>query len=148
MTAPRAESLMRLEQEVGVLIRRVRRLIHERAAAVHPDLQPAAYLLLAHLADVGPARASSVADLFHIDKGAVSRQVSHLVELGLVERTPDPDDGRASLLSASPDAVARLDDMHVKRREWLSERLAGWNEDDLDTLAVVMGRYNDALGMG
>ena len=33
--------------EVGVLVRRVRRVIHERARAVHADLQPASYLLLA-----------------------------------------------------------------------------------------------------
>ena len=44
---PRAETARRcLEQEVGVLIRRVRRVIGERARLVHPDLQPASYLLL------------------------------------------------------------------------------------------------------
>jgi hypothetical protein len=42
----RAEELGRLEQEVGVLIRRVKRVIGERARAVHPDLQPASYLML------------------------------------------------------------------------------------------------------
>ena len=47
-----------------------------------------------------------------MDKGAVSRQVQHLVDLGLVDRQPDPDDGRATLLAASADgAVARLADV-------------------------------------
>ena len=42
----RADSL-RASSEVGVLIRRIRRVIGERARAVHPDLQPASYLMLA-----------------------------------------------------------------------------------------------------
>ena len=96
-TVPR-ESLRLLESEVGVLIRRIKRVLGERARAVHPDLQPASYLMLAYLADDGPLRASAIAETFDIDKGAISRQVQHLVDLGLVDRTPDPADGRASLL--------------------------------------------------
>ena len=72
---------------------------------VHPDLQPASYLLLSHLAHEGPMRSSAIAESFGIDKGAISRQVQHLVDLGLVERMPDPADGRATLLSASDDAA-------------------------------------------
>ncbi len=106
--APRPESLTRLEQEVGVLVRRIRRVIAERAGSVHPELQPASYLMLSHVAEHGPMRASTVADLFSIDKGAISRQVTHLMELGLVEKSRDPEDGRAWLLSATADARARL----------------------------------------
>ena len=54
-TVSRTDTLLRLEQEVGVLVRRVRRVIGERARAVHPDLQPSSYLLLAHLAEAGAA---------------------------------------------------------------------------------------------
>ena len=86
-------------------------MIGERARAVHDDLQPASYLMLSWLADEGPVRASSMVENFHIDKGAVSRQIQHLVDLGLVERTPDPDDGRATLVAASDDAVRRLADV-------------------------------------
>ena len=50
-------------------------------------------------------RASTVADLFSIDKGAISRQVTHLIELGLIEKSRDPEDGRAWLLTATPDAL-------------------------------------------
>jgi DNA-binding MarR family transcriptional regulator len=101
----RAESLAAIEGEVGVLIRRVRRVIRERARAVHEDLQPASYLLLAHLAELGPTRSSVVVETFDVDKGAISRQVQQLVDLGLVERSPDPADGRAMLISVTPDAL-------------------------------------------
>lgn len=151
MTSPssspssRPESLRLLEHEIGVLIRRIRRVIGVRARAVHADLQPASYLMLAHLAESGPLRSSAIAETFDVDKGAVSRQVQHLVDLGLVARTPDPEDGRASLVSATEDAVRRMADVAAQRREWLDERLGGWSDDELTSFVAGLGRYNSAL---
>jgi DNA-binding MarR family transcriptional regulator len=144
MTA-RAETLGQLEHEVGVMVRRIRRVIGERARAVHPDLAPSSYLMLAYVAEYGPLRGSEIADQFDIDKGAVSRQVSHLTELGLLARVTDPDDGRAMLVSVSADGRARLDEVSRHRRKWLDERLGDWSEADLTGLVSALGRYNRAL---
>jgi DNA-binding MarR family transcriptional regulator len=141
----RADELGRLEQELGVLIRRVRRVIGERARAVHPDLQPASYLMLTFLASDGPQRSSVVSERFNVDKGAISRQVQHLCDLGLLEREPDPADGRATLISASPDAVRRMAAVDRDRRRWLDEQLKEWTEDDLREFVAGLSRYNGAL---
>lgn len=141
----RGEQLRRLEAEVGVLIRRIRRVIHERARAVHPDMQPTSYLLLAWLAEEGPVRASAIAESFGIDKGAISRQIQHLVDLGLVTRSPDPDDGRATLVAASDDAARRMADVADHRRKWLDEQLADWSAAELAAFVDTLGRYNSAL---
>jgi DNA-binding MarR family transcriptional regulator len=141
----RAEELGRLERELGVLIRRVRRVIGERARAVHPDLQPASYLMLTFLVAEGPQRSSVVSERFNVDKGAISRQVQHLCDLGLLLREPDPIDGRASLISASPDAVRRMQAVDRDRRRWLEEQLAGWSEGDLREFVSSLARYNAAL---
>jgi DNA-binding MarR family transcriptional regulator len=145
MTASRAESLRNLEREVGVLIRRIKRVIGERARAVHEDLQPASYLMLSWLADEGPVRASAMVERFNIDKGAISRQLQHLDELGLVVRTPDPADGRASLVAASDDALHRLADVADHRRKWLDEQLGDWSAEELERFATTLERYNQAL---
>jgi hypothetical protein len=63
----RPETLRELESEVGVLIRRIRRVIGERARAVHVELQPASYLMLTYLAEHGPLRSSVIAETFDID---------------------------------------------------------------------------------
>jgi DNA-binding MarR family transcriptional regulator len=141
----RADELGRLEQEVGVLIRRVKRVIGERARAVHPDLQPASYLMLTYLRSSGAQRSSVLSEKFGVDKGAISRQVQHLCDLGLLERTPDPEDGRATLVSASPDAVRRMQAVDRDRRRWLEEQLAEWSEDDLREFVSGLARYNAAL---
>lgn len=141
----RADELRHLEQELFVLIRRARRIIGERARAVHPDLQPASYLMLSYLVQSGRQRSSGLAEIFGIDKGAISRQVQHLSDLGLLERTPDPDDGRAVLLSASKDGVRRMGDVDKSRRAWLNDRLEGWSEKDLRSFVSGLASYNAAL---
>lgn len=141
----REEQLRRIEGEVGVLIRRVKRVLADRARAVHPDLHPRTWFLLSHLVEAGPRRASDVAERFAMDKGDVSRQVQQLVDLGLVERTPDPDDRRAQLLAATPDAVRRTRRMERGRSARFDERLGDWSEQDLVELADRLARYNAAL---
>ncbi|MCY7396680.1 MAG: MarR family transcriptional regulator [Nocardioides sp.] len=141
----RDDSLRELEREVGVLIRRIRRVIGVRARAVHEDLQPSAYLMLSWLVDEGPVRASAMVDWFNIDKGAVSRQLQQLVDLGLVDRTPDPGDGRATLVSASTEGVRRLADVAAGRRRLLDERLSDWSAPELEGFVALLSRYNAAL---
>lgn len=141
----REESLRLLEQEIGVLLRRVKRVLVDRSRLVHPELQSPAYLLLSWIAEQGPLRSSTLAEEFAIDKAAVTRQVQHLEELGLVERTPDPADGRATLLSASKDAVRRLRVVEKARRAVLDERLGDWTAEELDVFARELARYNKTL---
>ena len=144
-TSARADLLQGLEQEVGVMIRRIRRVIGERSRAVHPDLQSSSYLMLSWLGQHGAQRSSAMADAFGIDKGAISRQVQHLVDLGLVDRTPDPEDGRATLVSASRTALRRLKAVTDDRRRFLDDRLGEWSESDLSEFVRLLGSYNQAL---
>lgn len=142
----RPDALRELERELGVMVRRVRRVIAERAHAVHPDLQSSSYLMLGHLLDQGPLRASELCAVFDIDKGAISRQVQHLVDLGLVDRTPDPADGRATLISVSDEGARRIHDVVEHRRKWFDERLGDWSADEILDFAATLSRYNEALG--
>lgn len=146
-TGERVEALRELETEVGVLLRRIRRVIGERARAVHPELLPASYLMLGYVRDHGPLRASAMCAVFDIDKGAISRQVQHLIDLGLVDKQPDPEDGRATLLTISTDGEQRLEGVAAERRELLAERLADWSADELTAFSSSLRRYNDALGI-
>ncbi|MEZ5094045.1 MarR family winged helix-turn-helix transcriptional regulator [Nocardioides sp.] len=134
-----------LEGEFGVLLHRLRRVVADRARAVHPDLTGASYLLLGHLLEHGPMRSSCLVETFGVDKGAVSRQVRQLLDLGLVERRPDPEDGRAQLVAVSESAREALVEVSGQRRKLLADRLSDWTEDDLRGFVSVLGRYNAAL---
>ena len=128
-------------------MRRVRRALTERAALVHPYLQPSSYVML------GPPHRGGTAPLGRhrgeVRPGqgcGVSRQVQHLVELGLVERTPDPADGRATILTATDEAKERVDAVRRRRIVELDARLAEWSSEDLEELVRRFARYNETLG--
>ena len=145
MEAERDEALRDLEHEIGKLLRRVRRGLTERAALVDPSLNATAYPLLITLNEYGPHRAADLADLFALDKGAVSRVVHQLLELGLIERTPDPKDGRASILQVSQLGRERLTALADQRREEFGARLAGWEAENIRDLARGLARFNLAI---
>jgi DNA-binding MarR family transcriptional regulator len=139
------ETLRALEHEMSVLVRRIRRVIAERARMLHPELSPVSYSMLMALNDSGPRRASDLVEIFSIDKGAVSRQVQALLELGLIERTPDAEDRRAMILAISEEGHRRLASISADRRHQVSERLADWSEQDLEAFVRSLARYNSAL---
>lgn len=141
----RIDRLAVLESEIGVLMRRARRVIAERAQAVHPDLPGISYLMLGYIRDNGPVRATEVGAAFHVDKAAVSRHLQQMLEMGLLAKRPDPEDGRAMLISTTAEADERMRAIMVERRRWLDERLGEWGADELETLISLLGRYNRTL---
>ena len=141
----RNDDLRSIEAEVGTLIRRVKRVMGERAREVHPELHPMTYFMLTHLATHGPLRGADLADAFGMDKGGVSRQVQHLVDLGLVDRRPDPEDRRASLLAPTEEATRRIRELRQARSELFDERLAAWSDADITEFADRLAVYNAAL---
>lgn len=141
----RNDDLRRIESEVGTLIRRVKRVMGERAREVHPDLHPMTLFVLTHLAAHGPMRGADLSDAFDMDKGGVSRQVQTLVDLGLVERRPDAEDRRAILLDATAEGRRRLEAMSRSRSDRFDQRLAGWSDAELAGFAGQLASYNSAL---
>ena len=131
-----------LEREIGLLLRRSRAISARLARELHPDLDGAAYGLLALLEDAGPLRASDLVLRLGLDKSTVSRQVASLVDLGLVDRAADPGDGRAQVLTPSAEGSARLLRIRAARRARWESDLAGWPADDVATLAVLLERLN------
>lgn len=136
------EAFMRLEREIGLLLRRSRAISARLAGELHPDLDGAAYGLLALLHDAGPLRASDLVSLLDLDKSTVSRQVGSLVELGLVDRAPDPADGRAQVLTPSAEGAARLERIREARRARWEADLADWPADDITALGELLARFN------
>jgi DNA-binding MarR family transcriptional regulator len=141
----RNDDLRHIESEVGTLIRRVKRVMGERAREVHPDLHPMTYVILAHLAAKGPMRGADLSDAFGMDKGGVSRQVQVLVDLGLVERRPDPEDRRAIMLDATDEGHRRLEAMSRSRSDRFDRRLGDWTDAELSAFAAQLAAYNAAL---
>ncbi len=145
MPVPSAEELAAADQLGTELVRLIR--LFERAYAQyqveHPDaVERAAYHLLVHLVKDGPRRSSVLAEAVHSDPSTVSRQVGHLVRLGLVERTADPEDGRATLLAATPEGRRAFEENRRIRNATIAEMLTGWPASDRRELISLLGRFS------
>ncbi|GAB4069131.1 MarR family transcriptional regulator [Angustibacter speluncae] len=138
----REEDVQLLERELGVLLRRARGTWGQLAREVHPDLEPAAYGILARIADAGDARLTDLAAWFGVGKPTMSRQVSQLERLELIERTPDPDDARAQRVGLTAEGAERVSRARRARNAHFRERLAAWPASDVRALADLLHRLN------
>jgi len=132
----------KVELELALLLRRARAHYGDIARDVHPELRATAYALLGRLLDTGGSRASELCDYFGLDKGALSRQLQLLEEIGLVARTVDPLDGRAHLVALTEVGTRRLTEAREGRRAIMRQQLARWPEEDIVRFATLLERFN------
>lgn len=136
---------LRTADSVGIELIRLVKLLdrkHAHHRAENPDaVERPTYLLLVHLVKDGPQRAGTLADAVHSDPSTVSRQIAQLVRLGLVERTADPQDGRATLLAATAEGHRVFEENRRTRTERIAALLADWDPDDRHRFAELLGRF-------
>lgn len=104
-----------------------------------------AYPVLFVVAGVGTVRISELATTLHNDVSTVSRQVSSLVTSGLLEKSADPSDGRAwvvSLTEHGHDAVARI---QASRAVWFQGLLTDWDGPATTEFVTRLRELGDAL---
>ena len=100
-----------------------------------------AIILLKTLIHLGPSRSSALAAAVHSDPSTVSRQVAALVRHGLVERRADQEDGRASLLAATPAGLALLEEQRRRMGISLAKAIQHWEPDELETFVDLFERF-------
>jgi DNA-binding MarR family transcriptional regulator len=71
----------------------------------------------------------------------VTRKVQQLERENMVIRQTDPDDRRASRIGLTPTGRRTLERVRRARRAWLDHLVEGWEDDDLSTLATLLGRF-------
>ncbi|WP_369068245.1 MarR family winged helix-turn-helix transcriptional regulator [Kineococcus terrestris] len=109
------------------------------------DAERAVHTVLFALTHLGPARAGTLAERLGTDPSTTSRQTAELVRRGLLERRPDPSDGRASLLALTPAGTELVDTLRRRRNDLVARAVDGWSEEDVTTLTRLLERLSDGL---
>ncbi|MBG6099811.1 DNA-binding MarR family transcriptional regulator [Micromonospora vinacea] len=138
-------TLGRIETEVALLMRFGEATRRATGTAEHRVLDRAAYVILRHLADAGPQNVSALAARLNLDGSTVTRQVSALQRDGLITRTPDPSDGRGTVISPTPAGLQRMAVVQAARTRLYGDMLADWSGEDRAMLAALLARLNQAL---
>ncbi|PPK98107.1 DNA-binding MarR family transcriptional regulator [Kineococcus xinjiangensis] len=134
--------------EVARLLARQHRTMHAVKALLSrgvSEAERASAMLLVTLAETGPVRAGALADAVHSDPSTVSRQTAQLVTRGLVERQPDPADGRAWRLALTAQGREFLTTLRAHRLALVHEVLRDWEPADVELLAGSLERFTDCL---
>jgi DNA-binding MarR family transcriptional regulator len=112
------------------IVRTARRLRQE--AGEH--LSPSSVAALATIERRGPLAPSELAEIERVKRPTITRVVARLEEAGLVERTNDPADGRAFLVSITRQGSALLRGIRTRKTAYLARRLGKLDPDDLGAL--------------
>ena len=69
-----------------------------------------------------------------VEPPTVTKTLQRLERAGLVRRSPDPDDSRATVVAATPDGTAALAAWRSEFRETIAPRFADLDDDDWHAL--------------
>lgn len=134
-----------LSAQVVRLTRQVATLRAHLTSRARHGVEWSAYVVLFHLVKSGAMRSSALAEMVCSDPSTISRQTASLVEHGLVERRPDPDDGRAVQLAATDAGRALFDQMRAERDGLIASVLIDWDPADVASLAHLLDRFTTDL---
>jgi DNA-binding MarR family transcriptional regulator len=106
----------RLRLSIGRMSRRLR----QEGGGGLPSSQ---YSALVTIERHGPLTPSELAERERIQRPSATRVLARLEETGLVERTPDPSDGRSALIALTPAGSALLGEVRHAKDVYLEQRL-------------------------
>ncbi len=115
-------------QAVGLLVRRV------RAAVASDGLSMTEALVMARLAREGPATNADLARAESMKPQLMGTSIAALEEMGLVERTPHPTDGRQVNIALTAKGAAVRKSAKDAKRTWLAQAIAELDDTERQTL--------------
>jgi DNA-binding MarR family transcriptional regulator len=130
--------------ELMLTVHRLTRLM--RGCAGHSGLSPTRLLVLSILAERGPVRVGTLAALVPCSQPSATTLVAHLESEGLVRRAPDPDDGRAVVVTLTDQGRQHLRSLAVGGALVLRDRLAALPEARRDTISAALPLLRDLCG--
>ncbi|MGZ4584316.1 MAG: MarR family winged helix-turn-helix transcriptional regulator [Mycobacterium sp.] len=116
-----AESAAAAARDLRVMFSRLRRQL--RDLATDGDLTPSQTAVLNRLWKEGASSASVLAGAERVRPQSMATIVAALEQRGLIERTPDPVDGRRQLISVTAAGRRRAESDRQVREEWLARAL-------------------------
>lgn len=116
------------------------RLDRLNAARAGVAIGYAAMGVLGRVIDEGPIRMSDLAVAGRMHPAALTRQVQGLEAEGYVDRRPDPADGRASVVRATPAGRAAYRRLQATTDAIMSEQLSEWSAEELGELVDLLDR--------
>ena len=121
-SSPKAGAASTLAAEMRTVFRKLKLRLREHGG--HSDLTPSQISVVLRLEKDGSATVSSLARAEGMRPQSMSAVVAPLQESGLVRGTPDPHDGRQTLMSLTPKCLKSMQEGRAARQDWLTARIS------------------------
>lgn len=115
-----SDSAVAAARDIRVVFSRLRRRLKDVAV---DGLTPSQTAVLTRLWKEGPSSASALADAEQVRPQSMATILAALGQRGLVERAPDPNDGRRQVISLTPAGRRRAESDRRARQEWLAHAI-------------------------
>ncbi|MCT9621877.1 MULTISPECIES: MarR family winged helix-turn-helix transcriptional regulator [unclassified Curtobacterium] len=126
----RTEIAARLAAAVGRINRRAR-----------TDSASLGYGIVSALATIqreGPLRPGDLSRIEVVTKPTMTRILTELEQRGFIEREADPRDGRAFMVTATPEGIAAVERARSTRTGIVAELIAELPDTDVDAIAAAL----------
>lgn len=117
-----------------IAIVRTARRLRQEAAAETSGLTPTSVAALATIERHGPLTPSEIAEIERVKRPTITRTLGCLEREGLIDRAPDPQDGRSSLISVNGTGRERLRRLRGRKNAYLARRMRGMSAEEVETL--------------
>jgi DNA-binding MarR family transcriptional regulator len=139
-----------MSKSIGVLLRDGASAVDAEVRAAQAEqgfdeIQPGHHTVLRHLGEDG-ARPSELAAKAGVSRQAVTKTLDELERLGLVEREPDPADGRGVVVRYTPRGLAALQVSRARMNQLERRYAAQIGADRWRTVRDVLEALFDADG--
>jgi DNA-binding MarR family transcriptional regulator len=122
----------RLASDLSLAVMRLARQLRFRNPSSPVSLSQMS--ALATLVSEGAMTPGALAIRERVRPPSMTRVIASLADLGLVDRTPHPVDGRQVVVSVSESGAELVKESRRARQEWLAKRLAALDSDQRDIL--------------
>lgn len=136
----------RVADQLGrLLLRSTRQHLYQRLVDGVDGLDVTTYPVLSGLGRLGPTTATHLASVIGVDRSATTRYASKLEANGLVHRTVDPGDARATRLALTPAGRTALVATRRALSAAMDDVLSEWPAAEATAFAAALERFTDGM---
>lgn len=139
------QSSIALAQDLRSLVSKLKRRLRDQSHV--GDLTPSQTSALLRLEKEGPATTSGLARAEGMRPQSMAPVIAALQDAGLVNGTPDPTDGRQTLISLTEACRKWIEEGRAARQDWLTRaleaRLSQQEQDEVAKALALLKRLVD-----
>ncbi|NYF81244.1 MarR family winged helix-turn-helix transcriptional regulator [Granulicella arctica] len=139
---PDPETASALATQLRAILSKFKRRLREHGG--RDDLTPSQISVILRLEKDGAATVSSLARAEAMRPQSMSTIVNSLHDAGLLSGTPDPNDGRKTLMSLTKKCQKRIQESRAAKQDWLSttiqQKLSAQEQEKLSSALKLLSR--------